>query len=151
MRPLVDDVDAVGEFAHDAQIVRDEEHRRMVTFHHVAHQLQRLRLNGHVERGAWLVGDQQGRLVGQRHGDHDALVHAAGKLERIGIEHAHGHRAMATSASWPQRDLARPARLDIPAFRASAPRGTGCSIEKTGLSDEVGSWKIIDMRVPRSR
>ena len=44
------------------------------------HQLQDLGLNGHVQRGGGLVSDQDIRLTGQCHGDHDALAHAAGKL-----------------------------------------------------------------------
>src|SRR5262249_53032736 len=46
-------------------------------------QLQNLRLNGHVERGGRLVGDQEVRIAGQRHGDHHALAHAARELMRI--------------------------------------------------------------------
>ncbi len=47
---------------------------------------QDLRLHGDVERRRRLVGDQQVRLVGERHGDHDALALAAGELVRIGAE-----------------------------------------------------------------
>ena len=54
----------------------------------VRHQLERLRLYGDIEGGARLVGDQQLRLVGERHGDQDALVHAARQLEGIGSKHA---------------------------------------------------------------
>jgi hypothetical protein len=39
----------------------------------VVQQLQDLRLHGHVECCGRLVGDQQLRPVGERHGDHDAL------------------------------------------------------------------------------
>ena len=49
-------------------------------------QLQDLRLDGDVERGGRLVGDQQVGLVGERHGDHDALALAARELMRIGAE-----------------------------------------------------------------
>ena len=49
-------------------------------------QLKDLRLDGDVERGRRLVGDQQIRLVGERHGDHDALALAARQLMRIGVE-----------------------------------------------------------------
>ena len=45
-----------------------------------------LRLHGDVERGGRLVGDQQVGLVGERHGDHDALALAAGQLVRIAAE-----------------------------------------------------------------
>ena len=48
-------------------------------------QLEDLRLDGHVERGRRLVGDQQLRVVGQRHRDHRALAHAARELVRVGV------------------------------------------------------------------
>ncbi len=46
-------------------------------------QVENLRLNGHVERGRRLVGDQEFRLAGQGDGDHHPLLHAAGKLEGV--------------------------------------------------------------------
>ena len=49
----------------------------------LAHQVEDLRLDRHVERGGRLVGDQQLRVAGQRHRDHHALPHAAGQLVRI--------------------------------------------------------------------
>ena len=45
--------------------------------------LEDLRLHRDVERGGRLVGDQQFRLVGDRHGDHRPLPHAAGELVRV--------------------------------------------------------------------
>ena len=42
-------------------------------------------LRGDVEAGGRLVGDQQLRIAGQRQRDDDALAHAAGQLERIGV------------------------------------------------------------------
>ena len=41
-------------------------------------QIENLRLDGHVERGGRLVGDQQLRLAGQRDRDRNPLPHAAG-------------------------------------------------------------------------
>ena len=52
----------------------------------VLEQLEDLRLHRDVERGGRLVGDQQVGLVGERHGDHDALALAAGELVRIARE-----------------------------------------------------------------
>ena len=49
-------------------------------------QLEDLRLDGDVERGGRLVGDQQVGLVGERHGDHHALALAARELMREGAE-----------------------------------------------------------------
>ena len=37
-----------------------------------------LRLDGHIEGGGGLVGNEDVRLAGQSHGDHDTLAHAAG-------------------------------------------------------------------------
>ena len=49
----------------------------------VEDQVEDLRLDGDVERGGRLVGDQHFRIAGERHGDHGALAHAAGQLVRI--------------------------------------------------------------------
>ena len=78
--------DAVGDLAHDAEVVGDEQHRHAVLGLEPGEQFEDLRLHGDVERGRRLVGDQQFRLVGERHGDHHALALAAGKLVRIGVE-----------------------------------------------------------------
>jgi hypothetical protein len=50
------------------------------------HQLQDLRLDRHIDRGRRRVGDQQVRLVGQRHRDHHPLALAAGELVRVGFQ-----------------------------------------------------------------
>ena len=54
----------------------------------VGEQVEDLRLDGDVERGGRLVGDQQLRVVGQRHRDHGALPHAAGELVRVLVDPA---------------------------------------------------------------
>ena len=46
-------------------------------------QLEDLRLDGDVERGGRLVGDDERRVHDERHRDHHALAHAAGELVRI--------------------------------------------------------------------
>ena len=48
-----------------------------------AQQRDDLRLDGHIERGRRLVGDQELRPADERHGDHDALAQAARQLVRI--------------------------------------------------------------------
>ena len=55
-------------------------------------QFQHLGLDGDVQRGGRLVGDQQPRFAGQGDGDHDALAHAAGKLVRVIIQAGLGRR-----------------------------------------------------------
>ena len=47
------------------------------------HELEHLRLDGGVQAGGRLVEDQQRRVLGQRHGDDDALLHAARELVRV--------------------------------------------------------------------
>ena len=46
-------------------------------------EVEHLRLDGGVEAGRRLVEDQQRRVLGQRHRDHDALLHAARELVRV--------------------------------------------------------------------
>ncbi len=75
-RLLLDDqavlhhVDALRHPPHDAEIVRDEQHRHAHLPLQVAQEFEDLGLNGDVERRRRLVGNQQIRLVRQRHGDH---------------------------------------------------------------------------------
>ena len=75
---------AVRHLAHDAEIVRDEQHRHMQLALQVLQKVEDLRLDRHVERGRRLVGDEQIGLVRERHGDHHALALAARKLVRVG-------------------------------------------------------------------
>ena len=117
-------------------------------FLQLAHQVEDLRLDRDVQRGGRFVGDQQLGIARQRHGDHHALAHAAGQLVRIGVHtmlrlgnmHAAQHfdrlvHGVAAGQALVQRD-----RLaDLPPTVI------------TGLSEVIGSWKIIEMSLPRMR
>ena len=46
-------------------------------------QVEHLRLNGDVEGGGRLVGNDHGRLAREGHGDHGALAHATRELVRV--------------------------------------------------------------------
>ena len=77
-----------------------------------AQQVEDLRLHGHVQRRGRLVGDQHGRIAGQRDGDHHALAHAARHLVRI-IIHAplrrgYAHRAQHLDGARPRPALSGP-------------------------------------------
>ena len=93
-RALLDDarrvhhVDAVGVARDHAEIVRDDDQRDVEPARQILHQLEDLRLDGDVERGGRLVGDDQLRIAGKPDGDHHALAHAAGELMRILLEPA---------------------------------------------------------------
>ena len=79
-RARVHHVHSIAKVSHDAEVVGDEKDRCSVLPPNLSHQLQHLRLHGHIERRGRLVGDQQLWLKAQAHGDHGALLHAAGKL-----------------------------------------------------------------------
>ena len=105
-------------------------------------QLQDLVLDGDVERGRRLVGEQQLRDAGERDGDHRPLAHAAGELVRIVLEPPRGGRDAddGPAARAPARRRARPVEHRCaPAGSRSICRPTG----STGLSAVIGSWKII--------
>ena len=78
----------VGHVGDDAEIVGDEHQRHARLGLQLLHEVEDLRLRGHVERRRRLVGDEQRRLGDERHGDHGALAEAARQLERIGDERA---------------------------------------------------------------
>ena len=74
--------DAVADLRDDAEVMRDEQHGHPEVALQLAEQLEDLGLDRDVERGGGLVGDQQLRLVRQRHRDHRPLAHAT--RERVG-------------------------------------------------------------------
>ncbi len=76
----------VGDLAHHAEVVGDEEQRHVVLFLQAREQVEDLLLDGDVERGGRLVGDQELGLAGDRHRDHDALLLAARQLVRVGVD-----------------------------------------------------------------
>ena len=80
LAPGIHDHDALGDFGDDAEIMGDQDDRGTDAALEIQHQLQDLRLDRHVERRGRLVGDQEFRVAGERHGDHHALAHAAGEL-----------------------------------------------------------------------
>ena len=81
---------AVGVTAHNGKVVADQQQRQPTGGFLRRQQLQDLRLDGHIQRRRRLVGDQQGRIVCQRHRDHHPLALAAGKLMRKGVQPALG-------------------------------------------------------------
>ena len=84
--PGVHHRDLVGHLGHHAEVVGDHHDRRVELALQALDQLEDLRLDGDVERGRRLVGDQQLGVVGQRHRDHHALAHAARELVRVGVD-----------------------------------------------------------------
>ena len=75
--------DVVGHLRHDAQVVGDEDEAHAVPLAEPAEQVQDLGLDRHVERGRRFIRDQERGFVRDRHGDHGALTHTAGKFVRV--------------------------------------------------------------------
>ena len=82
----VHDRHAVAHLGDDAEVVGDQDDRRPGLVAQVAHQVEDLGLDRHVERGRRLVGDEQLGLAGEGHRDHHALRHAARQLVREGLQ-----------------------------------------------------------------
>ena len=85
----VHDDHAVAGVPDDAHVVGDEEEGGVLSAH-LAHEVENLCLDGDVEGGGGLVGDDESGVEDEGLGDHDALSHAAGELEGEGVEAGFG-------------------------------------------------------------
>ena len=90
--PGVHDRDPVSHFRHDPQVVSDQQYRHAARGLDFLQQIEHLRLDGHIQGGRRLIGDQQVGLGRERHGDHHALLQPPGELKRIFRGSAHGIR-----------------------------------------------------------
>src|SRR5260221_11089718 len=79
----VHDDDAIGDARHDTKVMGDEYDGGVEVAPQTGDELENLRLDRHVERGGWLVGDQELRLARKRDSDHCALAQAY--AEMVGI------------------------------------------------------------------
>ena len=76
---------AIGELAHQVQVVGDQQHRHPGLALQIVEQAQDLRAQRHVQRRGGLIGQQQARPARQGHGDHRALALAARELVRKAV------------------------------------------------------------------
>ena len=89
-RPLLDDLagiedrDRVAEAVDDPEVVADEEDAPPLGSSDGFHEIQDLRLDGHVERRGRLVEDEERGVTGQRRGNESTLLHAPAELVGIG-------------------------------------------------------------------
>ena len=79
----IHDANPVRHVGNDTHVVRDQEEPGAGFLAQSLDQRQNLRLDGDVESGGRLVGNQQARAADQRDGDHDPLTGPTGQLERI--------------------------------------------------------------------
>ena len=79
--------DPIGGLGDHPHVVGDHHDRHAELVAQIHQQFEDLCLDGHIQRGRRLIGDQQPRAADQRDRQHDALTLAAGQLMRI-IGHA---------------------------------------------------------------
>ncbi len=120
----VHDVDPAAQLRDYGEVVRDEQHRGAARDGALAQQCQHLRLYRHVERRGRLVGDEDLRIAGERHGDQHALAHPATELEGVvahdaaGVGHLHlGEQPLGARCRLPfaERLVAADDTRDLPA------------------------------------
>ena len=93
-RAAVHHQQAVDVLGHHAQVVADQQQGHAVFGHQLGDQVEHLALDGDVQRGGGLVGDQHVGPAGQRDGDHHPLALAARQLVRIGLQPLRGLRQL---------------------------------------------------------
>lgn len=108
----VHDQHGVADLGHQSQVVGDQDEGGIGFLLQFGHEVQDLRLNGHVQGSGGFVGDQQFGLTDQRHRNHCALPHAPGKVVRVFVI------AHKMKAAYTQRDASRrtPAELFPPVY-----------------------------------
>ena len=80
------DEDAVGDILDDAEVVGDEDEAHAEAAPEFGEEFHDLLLDGDVEGGGGFIGDEELGATTEGHGDHDALLHAAGEFVGIGAE-----------------------------------------------------------------
>ena len=76
----------ISHVGHDTHVVGDENDSCSQTLVEGTQQIQDLRLNGHIERGCWLIRNEYLRVTRDRLSNHRALSLTAGQLVGIRIE-----------------------------------------------------------------
>ena len=79
----VHNLHAVGHTGHHTHGVGDHHHTGTGFALEVAHQVQNLGLNGHVQSSCRLIGDEKLRVTRERHSDHHSLTHTTRELVRV--------------------------------------------------------------------
>ncbi|CCZ18505.1 putative uncharacterized protein [Sutterella wadsworthensis CAG:135] len=76
-------IHAVREKTCSSHVVRNKEHRERKRFLQPLEQLQDFSLHAGIQGTRRFIGDQKLRTIGERHGNHDALLLAARKFIRV--------------------------------------------------------------------
>ena len=140
--------DPVGDRREDAEVVRDEDDREARLAPEPVEQADDPGLDGDVERGRRLVGDEQPRPAGERDGDRDPLAHPARELVREGVQ-----RALRIGDPHLAQQLERVLAASLlPSPRCRRTCSVSCvPIDSIGCRDVIGSWKTIASSRPQIR
>ncbi len=84
--PLIHDGHVGGHAARESEVVSDEQQCEGATIHQALQQSDDLLLNDWIESRRRLVGDQQGRIAGQSHGESYPLLFAAAELMGVAMD-----------------------------------------------------------------
>ena len=79
----IHDKDLLAYFRYNPKIMGNEKDGRPDLSVHVDHEVQHLGLDGYIEGGGRLIGDQEAGPAGQRHSNHNPLPHSSGELMGI--------------------------------------------------------------------
>ena len=82
----VHDVHTAAGAGYNAQVVGDEDNARTGLFLELLDKLDDLGLDGHVQSGGGLIGNDELGVAGQGDGDDHTLAHTAGQLMRVLLE-----------------------------------------------------------------
>ena len=77
--------DAAAILGGKTEIMGDQDGAHLTVADEAGDQIHDDFLGGDIQAGGGFIGDQEARVTGKRDGDDDALTHAAGEFERIGV------------------------------------------------------------------
>ena len=89
---LIHHHDVIRHFRDHAKIMRNEEDGKAYLLLQFQQQMNDLSLDGHIERGRRLIGNQQFRATAQGDCDHHTLGHASRQFVRVHVHDALGIR-----------------------------------------------------------
>ena len=73
----------VANLGYNAKVMGNKDHCGMELFFKLCHHMEHLRLNGNIQCRGRLICNQQLWITGQCNGNHNTLLHTAGKLMGI--------------------------------------------------------------------
>src|SRR5207245_2602132 len=144
--------DAVGDVAHDTQVVGDEQIGDPALDLKVDQEVEDRGLNRDVERGGGLVAHDQARFAGERASDGNPLLEAAGELVRPNREIALGQADRAGEHEQPLLGRgSRDAGQLLERSAEDAPNGMAAVQRRVGILEDDLQLANVRLGPPRER